>query len=180
MLLLLSNTFHSPSPLPPRTVLLVLSVPKAGHLRNRIRRQVAATRDVAAVFLLGEAEEQEEVEEEARRHGDILQAGLEETYRMTTYKVLLGLAWAGRWCSEETRHLVKTDDNAVIDLRRLEEVLEGAEVEGRVVCPAVMRGVRAWRHPRAAVLGKWAVGPAWPRQVYPDHCNGWLWATGPR
>ena len=103
-----------------------------------------------------------------------------EGYRMTTYKIMLGLLWTVRHCRETTRYIVKIDDNSVVDLARLSKTLDEVQVEGSIVCPSVMRGVQIWRHPEAPILGKWAVNESiWPAATYEDHCNGWLWATTP-
>ena len=100
---------------------------------------------------------------------------------MTTYKIMLGLLWTVRHCKRRTQHIVKIDDNSVVDLARLGKSLDEVEVEDSIVCPSVMRGVRIWRHPEAPILGKWAVNESvWPAGTYMDHCNGWLWATSPR
>jgi len=100
---------------------------------------------------------------------------------MTTYKIMLGLLWTVRHCRHSTKYIVKIDDNSVVDLTRLSKALDEVEVEGSIVCPSVMRGVRIWRHSEAPLLGKWAVNESiWPAATYTDHCNGWLWATSPR
>ena len=104
-----------------------------------------------------------------------------EGYRMTTYKIMLGLLWTVRHCSQTTKYIVKIDDNSVVDLARLSKTLDEVQVEGTIACPSVMRGVRIWRHPEAPLLGKWAVNESvWPADTYMDHCNGWLWVTTTR
>ena len=100
---------------------------------------------------------------------------------MTSYKTLLGLLWTVRHCGHRTKYIVKIDDSSVVDLARLTKILDEVQVEERIVCPSVMRGVRIWRHPEAPLHGKWTVNEsAWPAPTFMDHCFGWLWVTSPR
>ena len=109
------------------------------------------------------------------------QASLPEGYHMTPYKILLRLLWTVRHCRHYTKYLVKIDDSSVVDLARLIKTLDEVQVEGSIVCPSVMRGVRIWRHPEAPLHGKWTVNESiWPAPSFMDHCHGWLWVTTPR
>ena len=64
------------------------------------------------------AEDQRLVEAEAAREGDLLQPGLEDGHRRLGYKILAGLLWSHAHCPGAA-HVVKTDDNVVVDLPAL-------------------------------------------------------------
>lgn len=168
-------------------ILMVLSIPRNSRLRDQIRSQVQEFPNMRAVFLhnTGTEEEQSLLVEESERHGDILQGSLPEGYKMTTYKVMLGLHWASSKCDRTTRFIVKMDDNSHLDMGHLvsvlKEVEEAGESSNKIFCPYEMRGLPVWRHIQAPIMGKWAVSESvWPEQTYEDHCNGWLWITTPK
>ena len=79
------------------------------------------------------------------------QGSLPEGYKMTTYKVMLGLLWTSTKCSPATKFIVKIDDNSVVDLTLLESALEKVDEgsEDNIFCPYQMRGLPVWRHTEA-------------------------------
>ena len=79
------------------------------------------------------------------------QGSLPEGYKMTTYKVMLGLLWTSTKCSPATKFIVKIDDNSVVDLNLLESALEKVDEgsEDNIFCPYQMRGLPVWRHTEA-------------------------------
>ena len=86
------------------------------------------------------------------------QGSLPEGYKMTTYKVMLGLLWTSSKCSPATKFIVKIDDNTVIDLTRLESTLDevdaGSSVDN-IFCPYEMRGLPVWRHTEVKLQKKY-------------------------
>ena len=81
------------------------------------------------------------------------QGSLPEGYKMTTYKVMLGLLWISSKCTTATKFIVKVDDNSIVDLVRLERTLDEVDMGGssvdNIFCPYEMRGLPVWRHTEA-------------------------------
>ena len=81
------------------------------------------------------------------------QGSLPEGYKMTTYKVMLGLLWTSSKCSPATKFIVKIDDNSIVDLVRLERALDEVNMGGssvdNIFCPYEMRSLPVWRHTEA-------------------------------
>ena len=70
------------------------------------------------VFLLGCPEDvktQEMLEEENKKHGDIVQGDFLDTYHNLSYKAIMGNLWVSEFC-DQAEFVVKTDDDVFIDL----------------------------------------------------------------
>ena len=70
------------------------------------------------VFLLGCPEDdktQEMLEEENKKHGDIVQGDFLDTYHNLSYKAIMGHLWVSEFC-DHAEFVVKTDDDMFIDL----------------------------------------------------------------
>ena len=69
-------------------------------------------------FLLGrpaDDKKQEILEEESRKHRDIVQGDFMDTYHNLSYKAIMGNLWVSEFC-DQAEFVVKTDDDMFIDL----------------------------------------------------------------
>ena len=58
---------------------------------------------------------QRRLEEESRRHGDLVQGDFLDTYHNLSYKATMGNLWVAEFCSQ-AQFVVKTDDDMYVDL----------------------------------------------------------------
>nr|XP_054762257.1 beta-1,3-galactosyltransferase 5-like [Lytechinus pictus] len=122
-----------------RVTLLVLVKSATYHfaLRDKIRNTyvIGITKynmSVKVVFSLGypkKEQEQVQINEEARLHGDILQADYVEHYYNLTKKFVMGLKWAAKFCDCE--FVMSTDDDIMVDIVTLAKDLQGLPLEER-------------------------------------------------
>ncbi|KAF7267330.1 hypothetical protein GWI33_019448 [Rhynchophorus ferrugineus] len=98
-------------------VIIVTSYLANVETRNSMRRAFSATDlmsfRVRRVFLLGVAPtdkyiKQSAIESESQTFGDIVQGNFTEAYRNLTYKHIMGLKWATRFCSNKICYLFVT------------------------------------------------------------------------
>ena len=80
------------------------------------------------VFLLGQlpaldSKLERQVEQEFLAHRDLVSGNFVDSYRNLTYKHLMGFNWALQFCSQ-ARFIVKSDDDAFVDLKRLIHMLQ--------------------------------------------------------
>ena len=69
-------------------------------------------------FLLGRPEDsqkQEKLQEENKKHRDIVQGDFLDTYHNLSYKAIMGNLWVSEFC-DQAEFVVKTDDDMFIDL----------------------------------------------------------------
>ena len=70
------------------------------------------------VFLLGspdDVKKQEMLQEENKKHRDIVQGDFLDTYHNLSYKAIMGHLWVSEFCVH-AEFVVKTDDDMFIDL----------------------------------------------------------------
>ncbi|XP_067403069.1 beta-1,3-galactosyltransferase 4 [Emydura macquarii macquarii] len=158
--------------------LLVLVASAPGHVAQRqavraswggVRR--AAGYPVQTLFALGapgSGEEQAQLEQEAQRHGDLVQGRFADTYANLTLKTMMLLGWAAAHCPGAA-FLAKVDDDVFLNL------------------PALARHLGALPSPHRLYLGRihWRVWPdrapssrhhvpasAYPVGAFPPYCSG--------
>ena len=171
-------------------VLLALSALNNQERRARMRTEVGNTKagsrgEVKLVFILAEAgslEDQDALELEQQRHGDLLQVSDPESYSRLAYKTLSGLIWTKVFCSK-AKFVAKTDDDALLDLDHLLEQLEAKKSGNFLSCPSVSRNFQPNRGARlGSLLAKWRLDHKVPLNVadclvqandrYRDHLDG--------
>ena len=69
-------------------------------------------------FIVGDSEAQDErenIQEEARRHRDILKVGFHDNYYNLTVKLVMGFKWALQFCNN-SEFLMSMDDDVMVDI----------------------------------------------------------------
>ncbi|XP_037079657.1 beta-1,3-galactosyltransferase 5-like [Pollicipes pollicipes] len=171
----------------PYLAAFVHSAPTHGLHRAVVRRTWGSVRDVdgaavRVVFVVGRATGagaealQADLDAEARRHGDLVQADFVDTYRNLTVKHLVSLRWMLTHCGQ-ARFIVKADDDAYLDVFQLVRFMRrthGDAAPGALVCNVLPAGTPVQR------AGKWAVTPdEFAAAGYPRFCGGLLYLAGP-
>jgi len=78
--------------------------------------------DIRLAFFIGRRSRDPVLDEavrlEAGQFGDIVQPDFEDSYRNLTVKAMSALQWISRYCNQ-TRYVMKTDDDAFVNMRAL-------------------------------------------------------------
>lgn len=137
---------------------------------------------IKRIFLLGLLDEetkairritQKALLDEASIYNDILQGNFIEAYRNLTYKHLMGLKWVFDNC-KNTHHVIKMDDDIIVNLYELTTLLKNHPIEPNVIAGYVMKNMIPIREP----ANKWFTNEhEFPFEVYPDYVSGWLYIT---
>ncbi|NWZ30238.1 B3GT4 galactosyltransferase, partial [Asarcornis scutulata] len=108
------------------------------------------------------------VQEEARRHGDVVQGAFADTYANLTRKTLLLLGWAAARCPG-ARFVLKADDDAFVHVPGLLTLLRGWRTPARLYLGRVHWRVRPERDPR----GRHHVPASlYAAAAFPPYCSG--------
>ena len=171
-----------------RLLLLVSSGPDNVQSRARWREEMSAVsgEKVKVVFMVSTCQPgqvcRHDVAGEQREHGDILQTSLLDGHRRLGYKVLAGYVWAHQHCPG-VGHVLKTDDNVVMDLARLVELGQQKESDPtKIVCGSgpPHRNMKTKRSDRPRMLGNWTADiELLPQDRVPDFCAGFLYLVTP-
>ena len=162
----------------------VLSAPENVDRRSAIRQTWAnplnfADVSVRVVFLLGVPATQmlqAVLDGEARRHGDIIQEDLVDSYRNLTRKVIGGLEWATTYCAH-ARFFAKVDDDIAVNVFKLMERLKTKTSENLLVCSYRYEAKIAHRGKK---VSKWVVTrEEYTNDKYPVYCSGWAYVMTP-
>ena len=90
--------------------------------------------DIRLAFFVGRRSGDSVLEQavrlEAAQFGDIIQADFEDSYRNLTLKAISAVTWISRYCNQ-TRYVLKTDDDAYVNMRALLRHL-GMYSQGRI------------------------------------------------
>ena len=176
-----------------RLVLLVSSGHDNTGARSGWRRRLSEVTGpappgrVRLVFLVSScprgARCEADLDREHDLHGDILHTSLEDGHRRLGYKILSGYIWTHLSCGEAS-HVVKTDDNVLMDLPALlSATLSPGRPDGLSVlcgCGPPHRNMKTLRSSSPRMLGNWSV----PRSqleadIIPDFCAGFLYSMTP-
>eukprot|EP00057_Strongylocentrotus_purpuratus_P020536 XP_011675010.1 PREDICTED: beta-1,3-galactosyltransferase 1-like [Strongylocentrotus purpuratus] len=115
------------------------------------------------LFIVGDSEAQDErenIQEEARRHRDILKVGFHDGYYNLTIKLVMGFKWALQFCNN-SKFLMSTDDDTMIDIVTLVNDLDAlpSKDHSQFVLGFTEEGCT----PRRNVDSKWYI----PEDLYP-------------
>ena len=168
-------------------LILVSSGPLNQANRDRWRMDVEGIGGVRLVFLVakaGSSEDQEMLEDEHEKHGDIVQSSLADGHRKLGYKILAGYVWAFLHCSG-AKLVAKTDDNVELDIDRLKRVIRERIVTGQdfIACGSGTqhRNMKPLRSDRTHMTGNWSISKdQLEMEFHPDFCSGFLYVTSPK
>ncbi|XP_076273859.1 beta-1,3-galactosyltransferase 5-like [Rhynchophorus ferrugineus] len=165
-------------------VIIVTSYLANVETRNSMRRAFSAADlmsfRVRRVFLLGVAPtdkyiKQSAIESESQTFGDIVQGNFTEAYRNLTYKHIMGLKWATRFCSN-SKYIIKMDDDIVVNMYKLEQILKPLTKisNKKFIAGYVLRNMLPIRDPD----NKWFVTKEeFSFNHYPSFVSGWFYIT---
>ncbi|XP_043831227.1 beta-1,3-galactosyltransferase 2-like [Dromiciops gliroides] len=110
------------------------------------------------------------LEREDRKHGDLLQVGLLDTYRNLTLKVLMGLEWMAQYCPT-AQYVLKVDSDVFLNPRYLvQKVLQpNGPLRPDFITGHIYRNTAPMRRQGH----KWYMPPElYSHDKYPDYCAG--------
>ena len=113
--------------------------------------------------------------------GDILHTSLEDGHRRLGYKILSGYIWTHLSCGEAS-HVVKTDDNVVMDLPALLRLAAHPLPRDSVTCGAGTphRNHKTLRSDKPHMTGNWSTTKEeLEDDIMPDFCCGFTYITSP-
>ncbi|XP_011677717.1 beta-1,3-galactosyltransferase 5-like [Strongylocentrotus purpuratus] len=150
-------------------LVLIKSAPGNTERRDAARRTLidgALKFNVSTrlLFIMGDSEAQdkrEKIQEEARRHRDILKVGFHDGYYNLTIKLVMGFKWALQFCNN-SEFLMSMDDDVMVDIVTLVNDLDALPPQDHF--QFVLGDIRAWTKPFRNVWSKWYM----PEDIYPD------------
>ncbi|XP_072331925.1 beta-1,3-galactosyltransferase 9-like [Scyliorhinus torazame] len=158
-------------------VSFVVSKPAHRESREAIRRTWASVREVRgravrtlfALGVPGNPQEQESVERESARYGDLVQGCFVDTYLNLTIKTIMVMRWFATYCPS-AQYLLKVDDDVFLNISNLVDLLIGLGAGttdlylGRVHSKVrVIRNVSSLYYVSEAV---------YLPDIYPNYCSG--------
>ncbi|XP_012269100.1 beta-1,3-galactosyltransferase 1 [Athalia rosae] len=158
----------------PLLLMLIHSAPSNIPKRMVIRETWGQRRNGAIVlFLIGTDDKlQNQIEEEDKIYGDIVQGNFKDAYRNMTYKHVMALKWATYHCPG-AKYVLKLDDDVFVHtpamLEFLSHDLSPWGARRLILCDLMAMAMvkRSWR-------SKWRVSPLeYPGKTYPVYCAGW-------
>ena len=167
-------------------VILVTSAPENFQQRKAIRNTWGRRRHVSealneklkgtsqpwrTIFMIGSTSNmslQVQIQEEARKEGDILLGDFIDSYRNLTVKVQQGLCWALRNCN--ANYVLKTDDDCFVNTELFSQFLEKHNKHStKLYAGFSMKSLDVIRNP----LNKWHVSrSSYPGRSYPPYASG--------
>jgi len=166
-------------------MIMISSGPKNGKLRNEWRKRMENRSGIKVVFLVANAKtdlDQNNLENEHEKNGDIVQCDVEDGHRLLGYKILCGHVWSYEHC-RNVKHVAKSDDNVHIDMDKLTHVLStdtSTDWKNLITCPTECFGMKTIRSNSAQMTGNWSHSKEeWSRDFMPDFCVGFLSLTTP-
>ncbi|XP_014274744.1 beta-1,3-galactosyltransferase 5 [Halyomorpha halys] len=128
---------------------------------------------ISRVFLLATLPPFHEVSQNAlldenKKFSDLVQGNFMESYRNLTYKHLMGLKWATKYCNN-VKFVIKTDDDILVDLYTLVDITEKKKFQLMGYILKDMRPIRM-------KANKWYVTKnEYSAENYPPFLSGWMY-----
>ncbi|KAJ8357234.1 hypothetical protein SKAU_G00200280 [Synaphobranchus kaupii] len=164
----------------PFLVLLIAAEPGQADARKAIRQtwgnhSLIPGLGLVRLFLLGlgrpgDVRLQRSIEEEGRRHRDIIQQEYMDTYYNLTIKTLMGMNWVATHCPHAA-YVMKTDSDMFVNTEYLVQKLlkPGIPPRQNYFTGYLMRGYAPNRNKDS----KWYMSPElYPSERYPVFCSG--------
>lgn len=159
-------------------LLWIHSAPKNFRLRSLIRStwgnpKMYKHHKVSLVFLFGMSTNktiQRMIEYESEIYNDVVQETFIDSYKNLTYKAIMGCKWTSQFCSSADL-VIKSDDDAVIDVFLLLRHIQSLRAEGRMVNNSIL--CSHWNHNPVQRSGKWMLTKEqYADDYYPPYCSG--------
>ncbi|KAI6179945.1 Hexosyltransferase [Aphelenchoides besseyi] len=161
-------------------LVIVISRPEDFYAREMIRKtwmkETNKPSDYRVLFLVGRRSDQELnslLDEEQQQYGDVIRYTVDDTYELLYVKVHAAFSWQQQFCSH-VRYLLKTDDDTVVDLNRLDHYVRTEFNPLLVEHPKSFfcnrwKGHKPFRDPN----NRWFVSSKeYNRTVFPTFCQG--------
>ena len=175
-----------------RVLMMISSGPSNVQSRARWREAISGSegeregeRRLKVMFLVSTCQPDQkcdhDLEEEHHHHGDILQTSLLDGHRRLGYKILAGYVWTHLHCPG-VDHVLKTDDNVVMDLSLLMSVTSQPLPGNSITCGAGTphRNMKTLRSDRPHMTGNWSTTrEELEDDIMPDFCCGFTYITTP-
>ncbi|KAI6185775.1 Beta-1,3-galactosyltransferase 5 isoform X2 [Aphelenchoides besseyi] len=165
-------------------LVLVISRPDGFYAREMIRRtwmnDLDKPSDYRVLFIVGhrgDPDLNKLLDEEQRQFGDVIRYSAEDTYERLYVKVHAAFSWQQKFCPQ-ARYLLKTDDDTVVDLGRMNYFVQ-------TEFNALLK-----KYPKSFICNRWAGkrplrdphNPYVPTSeyngtVYPTFCQGCSYLT---
>ncbi|XP_026200040.1 beta-1,3-galactosyltransferase 2 [Anabas testudineus] len=160
-----------------RSPFLLFMVPVAPHeaaAREAIRTTWGAPgQDTLTLFYAGLPEEgrasgiQEALEEENRKHADIIQMNFQDSYQNLTIKTMMMMNWLATHCPNAS-YVMKVDSDIFVNVFYLMRRLRGSPRRGFITGSVITDG-----KPRRDRDSKWHVSEeAYPEDSFPPYVSG--------
>ena len=127
------------------------------------------------VFLLGAVSTdslQSKIVAESEEYGDIIQTDFIDSYHNLSFKGLSQLQWVKNFCNN-TRYLVKSDDDLYIDIFQMRKVLKAIRPGARCIVGRIFPRTRITRSGKGRLDVKRSLMPG--SKYYPPYYHGWIY-----
>uniref|UniRef100_A0A914YKC2 Hexosyltransferase n=1 Tax=Panagrolaimus superbus TaxID=310955 RepID=A0A914YKC2_9BILA len=132
------------------------------------------------IFVIGKpssSQMQTLIVQEAQTYGDILQGDFDDNYYNLTLKAVVWMKYIAENCGEKNQIIVKTDDDVMIDLKRLKETLlqYTEQLQNKYFCwshkymPIERRSDARWYMPETEMVAS--------HRLYDEYCSGLAYVT---
>ena len=155
-------------------MLIITSSPVHFEIRNVIRQTWAMVNEsnIGHLFTLGRNvnASQEDIDEEQRAHGDLLQGDFIDSYRNLTFKTIMAYAWFRKHCPQAP-YVMKTDDDMFVNTPH---VVKFAQTTIGDVPTMTSYCTTEWMVPAYFPPGhRWYMPKdMYPDEQYPPYCCG--------
>ncbi|XP_040899192.1 beta-1,3-galactosyltransferase 2 [Toxotes jaculatrix] len=169
--------FNQPAACRDRSPFLVLMVPVAPQeaaARDAIRKTWGApSQDTLTLFYMGlpggeqVSSIQDKLEDESRKHGDIIQMNFQDNYQNLTIKVMMMMNWLATYCPNAS-YVMKVDADIFVNVFFLIRWLRSSPREGFITGSVISDG-----RPRRDSNSKWHVSEEqYPEDGFPPYVSG--------
>ena len=155
----------------PHFLVFVHSHPANQGRRDMIRETWASqafTLGGVVIFIMGtESKHRLVIKKEVQDYGDILQYDFTDNYRNLVYKSIMSLKFTSILNCLSVKYVVKTDDDVILNLKRIEDILKSFQNQTRILLGSQASNNLVQR------AGKWRVPvDLYPHTQFPVHLSG--------
>ncbi|XP_052819735.1 uncharacterized protein LOC128245576 [Mya arenaria] len=172
------------SSVPDLTVLIIVHTAPIHFERRNVMRKTwtndthyKSLGNVRTLFLLGTVNDktvQTELENEFKKHQDILQGDFVDAFKNLTHKGVMGYRWVSEWC-RNAKYILKVDDNIVVHMFRLftKVIPKYTNKTKQILCNHILPGTMLIIREKKS---QWYVNENHfkGQKFYPEYCSGFL------